>query len=64
VLASFNFLDDVDLTQTSSITPFIERFKDDVCGNLMTITLVVPFDYNECAVPQTAQITNNTIVCN
>lgn len=64
VLASFNYLDDIDLSQTSTITPFIDRFKDDVCGNLMTLNLVVPFDYNECAVPQTTQITNNTIVCN
>lgn len=40
------------LEETTQISPFTERFKDDVAGNTMTITINADFDYNECAIPK------------
>jgi len=40
------------LNESVTITPFTERFKDEVTGHIMDINIVVEFDYNECAIPK------------
>jgi hypothetical protein len=54
ILASFrqNTEFDWELDKSSNFTPFIHRFKDQVCGHLMTLSFEVEFNYNECAIPQ------------
>ena len=43
---------DWQLLETSTITPFMEKWKDEVEGNMITITFRVDFDYNECETPK------------
>jgi hypothetical protein len=40
-----------ELDYATTITPFIEKWKDEVEGNMFTIVLKVPFDYNSCQIP-------------
>ena len=43
---------DWELVEATTITPFMEKWKDEVEGNMFTITLNVDFDYNECEIPK------------
>ena len=55
ILASANdqaINNDWELNETSTLTPFFETWKDEVEGHMVTITLKVDFDYNECQIPK------------
>jgi len=43
---------DWQLLETATLTPFFETWKDEVEGHIVTVTLVVDFDYNECQIPK------------
>jgi len=46
-----------ELAETSTLTPFVETWKDEVEGHMVTITLKVDFDYDKCAIPTISAIT-------
>ncbi len=52
ILAKIQFEEgDYRLNDSSTITPFKEAWKDEVGGNMMTLNIIITFDYNECAIP-------------
>jgi hypothetical protein len=53
LLATLNLHTELDLEKSNSLTPFIHDFKDRIAGHLITLSVMAPFDYNECAVPTT-----------
>ena len=42
---------DWELSASATITPFFESWKDEVEGNIFTLILKAPFDYNSCQIP-------------
>tara|TARA_R110000868_G_scaffold95987_2_gene264039 strand:+ start:6341 stop:6781 length:441 start_codon:yes stop_codon:yes gene_type:complete len=55
ILASANYPTNTPnwmLLETSTLTPFFETWKDEVEGHMVTVTLIVDFDYNECQIPK------------
>jgi hypothetical protein len=46
-----------ELSETSTLTPFFETWKDEVEGHMVTITLIVDFDYDKCSIPTISPIT-------
>lgn len=49
----FHYTDQVDLTLNVSLTPFKERFQDEVAGMTATLEIEVPERLNECIAPFT-----------
>jgi hypothetical protein len=44
------------LLETSTLTPFFETWKDEVEGHMVTLTLVVDFNYDKCQIPTISAI--------
>jgi hypothetical protein len=53
LLATLNLHTELDLEKSNTLTPFIHDFKDRIAGHLITLSVMAPFNYNECAVPTT-----------
>jgi len=43
---------DWELEKSATAEPFIHRFKDRVAGHLLSVSFLVEFNYDECAIPQ------------
>jgi hypothetical protein len=52
LFATLNLHTELDLDKSSTFTPFIHDFKDRIAGNLITLSVSAPFNYDECAIPQ------------
>ena len=53
LLATLNLHTELDLEKSNTLTPFIHDFKDRIAGHLISLSVMAPFNYNECAVPTT-----------
>jgi len=51
LFATLNLSTVYDLDKNSTFTPFIHDFKDRIAGNMITLSVAVDFNYDECAVP-------------
>jgi len=47
----FGYNDQVDLTLNVTLTPFKERFQDEVAGMTATLEIVIPSKLNDCYAP-------------
>jgi len=45
-----------ELDPNATLTPFVETWKDEVEGHMITVNLKVDFDYNYCEVPLTGDV--------
>ena len=41
-----------ELDYATTITPFVEKWKDEVEGNFVTVVLKAPFNYDNCQIPK------------
>ena len=51
------------LSETSTLTPFFETWKDEVEGHMVTVTLIVDFDYDKCQIPTISAVTPPSVGC-
>jgi len=52
-----------ELAETSTLTPFFEKWKDEVEGHMVTVTLIVDFDYDKCSIPTISAVTPPSVGC-
>ena len=55
----FHYTDQVDLTLNVTLTPFKERFQDEVAGMTATLEIEIPNRLSDCYTPNCSSIRTN-----